>query len=103
MRRNVAGRRKVAHKTGAADDGGMKVDLVAPEWDEDETTERLVPVQGVVPHMLMADGHFALCTYAIPGASADSRTEVVRPGQIVPQTVMSGQYEFVRGVVFRLL
>jgi hypothetical protein len=69
----------------------------------DEITEVVVPGEAVTPHMRMGDGCWALCTYEPVFAGTEPRTEVVRPGQLVPQTLASGSYEFARGVLFRLV
>jgi hypothetical protein len=80
----------------------MDIVPVETEFDADEITERVGVHDVVVPHVRLGPGQFALCTYLPAHAGQEPRTEVVRPGEIVPETLLGGYYQFSHGVMFEL-
>ena len=75
---------------------------IKESWAFEPVSESLVGFESAAPDVCVPAGMLALVTYSTRGAGNDERVEVVRAGQVVPQTLAGGQWEFRRGTMVRV-
>jgi hypothetical protein len=76
----------------------------AESWAFDAVHERvsLGADADAEPHVCVPAGSLAMITYAPRAPGLEERVEILRAGQIVPETLAGGYWEFVRGTIVRV-
>ncbi len=71
-------------------------------WTHEAVTEVVSLAHAAEPRACVPAGMLALVTYASRTTGQHERVEVVRAGQVVPETLADGFWEFARGTMVRV-
>ena len=74
----------------------------AESWAFEGVSEQVSGLDDAEPHVCVPAGSLAMVTYAPRARGLEERVEILRAGQIVPETLAGGYWEFVRGTIVRV-
>jgi hypothetical protein len=74
----------------------------AESWAFEAVSERLAGFDPAEPHVCVPPGMLAMVTYTPRAAGLEERVEILRAGQIVPETFAGGYWQFARGTIVRV-
>jgi hypothetical protein len=71
-------------------------------WAFEPVSEEVSGLDDAEPHVCVPPGMLAMVTYTPSAAGLEERVEILRAGQIVPETLAGGYWKFARGTIVRV-
>jgi hypothetical protein len=74
----------------------------AESWAFEPVSDAIEGQGDAEPHVCVPAGMLAVVTYTPRAAGLEERVEILRAGQIVPETLAGGYWKFARGSIVRV-